>query len=158
MLVQAKGVGVDWAKPPSSAGASHTAVSAKKLVDYLGAGFAFADCEAAIADAGLEKGDIQAAWMSNAAAGVLTGQECIRGQVVLRGIGMGELPVVNVENACASASTAFNQACAMVTAGVYDVVLACGVEKMYFEDKAKVLLAQARAHRELSTSLAHGDA
>jgi acetyl-CoA acetyltransferase len=94
--------------------------------------------EAAIAQAGLEKTDIQAAWMSNAAAGVLTGQECIRGQVVLRGIGMGSLPVVNVENACASASTAFNQACAMVTAGVYDVVLACGAEKMYFEDRAKV--------------------
>jgi acetyl-CoA acetyltransferase len=46
--------------------------------------------------------------------------------------------VVNVENACASASTAFNQACAMVTAGLYDVVLACGVEKMYLEDRAKV--------------------
>lgn len=93
---------------------------------------------AAIADAGLEKKDMQAAWMSNAAAGVLTGQECIRGQVVLRGIGMGALPVVNVENACASASTAFNQACALVTAGLYDVVVACGVEKMYLEDKAKV--------------------
>lgn len=94
--------------------------------------------EAALADAGLQKKDVQAAWMSNAAAGVLTGQECIRGEVVLRGIGMGALPVINVENACASASTAFNQACAMVTAGLYDVVLACGVEKMYFEDKAKV--------------------
>ena len=93
---------------------------------------------AALADAGLEKKDVEAAWMSNAAAGVLTGQECIRGQVVLRSIGMGGLPVINVENACASASTAFNQACAMVTAGVYDVVLACGVEKMYLEDKAKV--------------------
>ena len=92
----------------------------------------------AIADAGLEKTDIQAAWMSNAAAGVLTGQECIRGQVVLRSVGMGHLPVINVENACASASTAFNQACAMVSAGAYDVVLACGVEKMYLEDKAKV--------------------
>jgi acetyl-CoA acetyltransferase len=94
--------------------------------------------EAALADAGLQKQDIQAAWMSNAAAGVLTGQECIRGEVVLRGIGMGGLPVVNVENACASASTAFNQACAMVSAGVYDVVLACGFEKMYLADRAKV--------------------
>jgi acetyl-CoA acetyltransferase len=93
---------------------------------------------AALADAGLEKNDLQAAWMSNAAGGVLTGQECIRGQVVLRGVGIGALPVVNVENACASASTAFNQACAMVTAGLYDVVLACGFEKMYFEDRAKV--------------------
>ena len=94
--------------------------------------------EAALADAGVQKKDVQAAWMSNAAAGVLTGQECIRGQVVLRGIGMGALPVINVENACASASTAFNQACAMVTAGLYDVVLACGIEKMYLTDKAKV--------------------
>jgi len=94
--------------------------------------------EAALKDAGLPKKDVQAAWMSNAAAGVLTGQECIRGEVVLRAIGMGGLPVINVENACASASTAFNQACAMVTAGVYDVVLACGVEKMYLTDKAKV--------------------
>lgn len=93
---------------------------------------------AALADAGIAKENVEAAWMSNAAAGVLTGQECIRGQVILRGIGMGGLPVVNVENACAGASTAFNQACAMVTAGLYDVVIACGVEKMYLEDKAKV--------------------
>lgn len=96
---------------------------------------------AAIFDAGIDKREIQAAWMSNAAAGVLTGQECIRGEVVLRGIGLGKLPVVNVENACASASTAFNQACAMVTGGAYDVVLACGFEKMYFEDRAKVFSA-----------------
>ena len=93
---------------------------------------------AALDDAGMQRTDIQAAWMSNAAAGVLTGQECIRGQVVLRGMGIGAIPVVNVENACASASTAFNQACAMVTSGAYDVVLAAGVEKMYLEDKAKV--------------------
>jgi len=94
--------------------------------------------KAALFDAGLDRREVQAAWMSNAAAGVLTGQECIRGEVVLRSAGMGGLPVVNVENACASASTAFNQACAMVSAGLYDVVLACGVEKMYFEDRAKV--------------------
>jgi len=94
--------------------------------------------KAALFDAGVDKREVQAAWMSNAAAGVLTGQECIRGEVVLRSVGMGGLPVVNVENACASASTAFNQACAMVSAGLYDIVLACGVEKMYFEDRAKV--------------------
>lgn len=93
---------------------------------------------AAIFDAGVDRREIEAAWMSNAAAGVLTGQECIRGEVALRAVGLGGLPVVNVENACASASTAFNQACAMVSAGLYDVVLACGFEKMYFEDRAKV--------------------
>lgn len=93
--------------------------------------------DAALKDAGIEKSDIQAAWVGNAAAGLVTGQECIRGQVVLRGMGIGKIPVINVENACASASTAFNQACAMVTAGMYDCVLALGVEKLYHEDKRK---------------------
>jgi acetyl-CoA acetyltransferase len=97
--------------------------------------------QAAIADAGIEARDIQAAWMSNAAAGVVTGQESIRGEVILRGMGIGSIPVVNVENACASASTAFNQACAMVSAGLYDVVLAAGVEKLYHEDRKKSLAA-----------------
>ncbi len=92
---------------------------------------------AAIADAGLQATDIEAAYVGNAAAGLVTGQESIRGQVVLRSVGIGKIPVVNVENACASASTALHQAAAMVTAGLYDVVLALGVEKLYHEDKRK---------------------
>ncbi len=95
----------------------------------------------AIKDSGLEKEDMQAAWVGNAAAGLVTGQECIRGQVVLRNVGIGQIPIINVENACASASTAFNQACAMVTAGLYDIVLAVGVEKLYDEDKRKSFAA-----------------
>ncbi len=97
--------------------------------------------EAALKDARLEKTDIEAAWVGNAAAGLVTGQECIRGQVVLRSVGMGKIPVINVENACASASTAFNQAAAMVTGGLYDCVLAVGVEKLYHVDKAKSFAA-----------------
>jgi acetyl-CoA acetyltransferase len=96
---------------------------------------------AALADAGIGADALEAAWVGNAAAGVVTGQECIRGQVILRGMGIGTLPVVNVENACASASTALNQACAMVTAGWYDCVLALGVEKLYHEDKRKSFAA-----------------
>ncbi|MCH7742928.1 MAG: thiolase family protein, partial [Proteobacteria bacterium] len=92
---------------------------------------------AAIGDAGLDRKDLQAVWFGNAAAGLVTGQECILGQVVLRNVGIGKIPIVNVENACASASTAFHQACAMVTAGLYDVVLAVGVEKLYDLDKRK---------------------
>jgi len=93
--------------------------------------------EQAVADAGIEASALEAAWVGNAAAGLVTGQECIRGQVILRSIGLGRLPVINVENACASASTALHQAAAMVTAGLYDVVLALGVEKLYHEDKRK---------------------
>ena len=81
---------------------------------------------AALADAGIEQDAIQAAWVGNAAAGLVTGQESIRGQVILRSMGIGKIPVINIDNACGSASTAFNQACAMVSAGLYDVVLALG--------------------------------
>ena len=97
--------------------------------------------EAALADAGIQASALEAAFVGNAAAGVVTGQECIRGQVILRSIGIGRIPVVNVENACASASTALHQACAMVSAGYYDIVLALGVEKLYHEDKKKSFAA-----------------
>jgi len=97
--------------------------------------------QAAATDAGVALGDLDAAFVGNAAAGLITGQESIRGEVVLRSIGVGRLPVINVENACASASTALHQAAAMVTAGIYDVVLALGVEKLYCEDKAKTFAA-----------------
>lgn len=98
------------------------------------AGLAITD---ALKDAGIGPKDLQAAWMGNAAAGVVTGQEMIRGQLALRALGIGKIPVVNVENACASSSTALNQAAAMVTAGCYDVVLACGFEKLFHEDKLR---------------------
>jgi acetyl-CoA acetyltransferase len=91
----------------------------------------------ALADAGIAKEAIEAAWVGNAMAGLITGQECIRGQVVLRSAGIGRIPVVNVENACASASTALQQATMMIAAGVYDVVLALGVEKLYHPDKRR---------------------
>jgi acetyl-CoA acetyltransferase len=96
---------------------------------------------AALADAGVDKEAVDAAFVGNAMAGLITGQECIRGQVVLRSAGMGAIPVVNVENACASASTALHQANAMVAAGVYDVVLALGVEKLYHPDKKRSFAA-----------------
>lgn len=91
--------------------------------------------EAALADAGVAPKEIEAAFVGNAMAGLITGQECIRGQVILRSAGIGQIPVVNVENACASGSTALHQAVAMVEAGLYDCVLALGAEKLYHADK-----------------------
>jgi acetyl-CoA acetyltransferase len=102
-----------------------------KHLDKTLKGLAGEAIQLALQDAGLDKSAIQAAWMGNAAAGVVTGQEMIRGEVALRNMGIGRIPVINVENACASSSTAFQQACALVTAGMYDVVLACGSEKLY---------------------------
>jgi acetyl-CoA acetyltransferase len=95
----------------------------------------------AVADAGISYGDLEAAYMGNGAGGVVQGQEMISGQVALRELGVGKIPVVNVENACATSSTAFNQAALMVSAGLYDVVLVCGFEKLFHEDKARTFAA-----------------
>jgi len=100
---------------------------------------------AAVADAGLDLGDIEAAYVGNCAAGLVTGQESVRGQVILHSMGMGKIPIINVENACASGSTALIQGGAMVSAGLYDVVLALGVEKLTDPDKAKSFAAFAGA-------------
>jgi acetyl-CoA acetyltransferase len=100
---------------------------------------------AAVTDAGLELGDIEAAYVGNCAAGLVTGQESIRGQVILSSIGVGKIPIINVENACASGSTALLQACAMVSTELYDVVLALGVEKLTHPDKMRSFAAFAGA-------------
>lgn len=91
----------------------------------------------ALRDAGLEVRDLQAAYMGNAASAVITGQVCVQGEIVLREAGIGGIPVINVENACATGATALHQAATMVTCGVYDVVLVCGYEKLFHEDKAR---------------------
>ena len=98
---------------------------------------------AALEDAGVEAADLEVAYVGNAMAGLITGQECIRGQVILRSIGIGRIPVINVENACGSGATAFQQACAMVSTGCYDVALALGVEKLYHPDKKRTFAALA---------------
>jgi acetyl-CoA acetyltransferase len=99
----------------------------------------------AVADAGMGLDDVQAAFVGNCAAGTVTGQESIRGQVILDPLGVGRIPIVNVENACASGSTAFHLACSWVTAGRYDVVLALGVEKLTHPDKRVSFSAVAGA-------------
>ena len=95
----------------------------------------------AVQDASLDIQEIQAAYVSNSVAGLITGQEAIRGQVVLRHTGLMGVPIVNVENACASASTAFHLAWMAVASGWYECVLALGVEKLSDPDKAKSLRA-----------------
>jgi acetyl-CoA acetyltransferase len=94
--------------------------------------------QAALRDAGIGIERIQAVWAGTAAAPITTGQVCIAGQAILRGLGLGRIPVVNVENACATASTAFQQAASMITLGAYDIVLAFGVDKLYHPDKQRV--------------------
>jgi acetyl-CoA acyltransferase len=99
----------------------------------------------ALADAGLTPADVGMVFHANATAGVLHGQEMIRGQAALRGTGLLGMPVVNVENACASSSTAFSLAVMAVRSGTVDVALAVGTEKLTHPDKRRSLTAIATA-------------
>jgi acetyl-CoA acetyltransferase len=98
---------------------------------------------AALADAGIGPDMVGQVFCGNAAAGLLTGQEMIRGQVFLAGSGLAGVPMVNVENACASSSSAFSLAVTAVLAGLVDVALAVGVEQMAVPDKARTFGALA---------------
>jgi len=95
--------------------------------------------ELVLKDCGLEKSDIEAAWFSNSSWGIQTFQHCIRGQVALSANGLEGIPITNVENACASASTALNGAWMAVKARQFDCVLAIGTEKLYSEDRGKTM-------------------
>ncbi|MBT3931862.1 MAG: thiolase family protein, partial [Rhodospirillaceae bacterium] len=92
----------------------------------------------ALADAGAQVADIEAAWFSNAAQAILEGQGSIPGEIALRNMGIQEIPVTNVENACASASTALDMAATWLEAGRGGVAIAVGAEKMFHEDRAKM--------------------
>jgi acetyl-CoA acetyltransferase len=96
---------------------------------------------AALKDAGATVDEIQACYFGNAVAGSMTGQEMLAGQFALRPLGLGRIPVINVENACASASTGFHLAWQNVAAGIYDIVLAVAAEKMTHPDKARSFAA-----------------
>ncbi|MCF8566859.1 thiolase family protein [Alicyclobacillus tolerans] len=90
---------------------------------------------AALSDAAIEKSAIEAAYVGNSVAGITTGQETIRGQVVLRPLQIEGIPIFNIENACASSSTALHLASVGIRAGMHDCVLVLGVEKMTHPDR-----------------------
>lgn len=79
----------------------------------------------ALDDCGLTIQDMEALYCGN--LGQASGMV---GQRMLQQIGQTGIPVVNVANACATGATAFREAWASVKAGLYDCVLAVGVEQM----------------------------
>jgi acetyl-CoA acyltransferase len=93
----------------------------------------------ALLDAGIGVKDVQAVYSANAMAGLLQGQEMIRGQATLRECGFERVPILNVENACASGSSALRQAVLAIRAGSADIVLAAGFEKMFTDSRDRAL-------------------
>jgi acetyl-CoA acetyltransferase len=99
--------------------------------------------KSALDDAGLTLRDVQIAFFGNAYGGLITGQESVRGQTVFLHSGISGIPVLNVENACASGSSAFREAWLSVASGLYDVALALGAEKLYCDNTPKTMAAVA---------------
>ena len=93
----------------------------------------------AIHESDVDPHDIDIAFVGNAFAGLITGQESVRGQVIMREAGITKIPIINVENACASGSTAFYLAHRAVASGQAELALAVGVEKLFCGDTRQSL-------------------
>lgn len=92
----------------------------------------------ALADAALAPADVALVIMANALGGRLANQGCIRGQSWLRGAGLGTAGVINVDNSCASGSSAMHLGTMAAMAG-QSPVLVVGVEKMWAGDRLETL-------------------
>ncbi len=85
---------------------------------------AFEEC---IGDAGIDKNEIQAAWLGTAFEDVNVGKSGTPLSLALR---LPMIPVTRVENFCATGTEAFRGACYAVASGAVDIALALGVEKL----------------------------
>jgi len=80
-------------------------------------------------DKGIDPKEIKAAWFGQWSGGSI-GQGAQSGSSLASIIGNMEIPITRLENGCPTGGDTFRHACLGVASGVYDVVLALGVEKM----------------------------
>ena len=95
----------------------------------------------ALADGNVPLDQVDSIVFGNATQGAIEGQFGIRGQCALADVGVVGVPVINVENACASASTALHVAVTQVRAGMAEIVVALGAEKMSHPDPSRSMNA-----------------
>lgn len=98
----------------------------------------------AIADAGVEISQIEAFYLGNFAGPSFVGQSHLA-PFVAGSMGLTGIPCTRIEAACASSGSAFFHAVSAVGAGLHDIVLVTGVEKMTCQETPRVaeILAMA---------------
>src|SRR4051794_285835 len=98
----------------------------------------------AIADAGVDVSQIEAFYLGNFAGPSFVGQSHLA-PFVAGSMGLTGIPCTRIEAACASSGSAFFHAVSAVGAGLHDIVLVTGVEKMTSQDTPTVaeILAMA---------------
>lgn len=94
---------------------------------------------AVLRDAGAETAHIGQVFYSGVTQGPLQGQNAVPGQILMNKLGLRGMPMWNIENACASGTSAFQLAAQTVRFGACDVALAIAAEKMNIEDKKRAL-------------------
>ncbi|MBD3213095.1 MAG: acetyl-CoA acetyltransferase [Candidatus Lokiarchaeota archaeon] len=99
-----------------------------ELWDYNQYDLLYEAAHGAFDDAGITKDDIDAAWV-----GIFYYFTGLSGSTVEDILKLGGKPITRTENYCASGMDAFRNACFAVASGAYDVVMACGVEKLMDE-------------------------
>lgn len=118
-----------------------------KALDSTIPGLAELAVSAALGDAALSADRVGLVFFGNAMGGTMTGQEMVRAKAGLGQTDFAKLPtpMVSVENACASSSSAVYLASMAVASGQADVALAVGAEKMTSEDKTRAFRGLASA-------------
>lgn len=105
-------------------------------------------CLNALRDAEITPKKIEAGYCGNALAPAIQGETGV-GQNVFWEVGINEIPIVNMENACASGSTALREGWMAIAGGFYDMVIVAGVEKTVMPKGAMLDVGAA----ELETKL-----
>jgi acetyl-CoA acetyltransferase len=95
----------------------------------------------ALGESGVGAADVQKIYFGNAAAGMVSSQEMVRGEVAFHKTDLAGTPTVNVENACASGSSALQLGWEAVAAGRSEVVLVVGSEQLSHDDKSRTFEA-----------------
>ena len=101
----------------------------------------------AIDDAGIDPRDLQVAYGSRAYDANTTAQ------AVLRHVGVGSIEMVNVENACASGSTAVHALWKDIASGTYDLGITVGAESLTTSSRAGKLLGPPTGGEDLNAEL-----
>ena len=91
----------------------------------------------ALRDASLQPDLVEAFYLGNFAGPSFTGQNHLA-PYVASGLGISGVPATRFEAACASSGAAFFHAWSAVAAGIYDVVVVAGVEKMTSQPTPRV--------------------
>lgn len=109
-------------------------------------------CARALIDAGIHPKEVEVGYCGNGLGQALQGESGIA-QSVFWEVGINKIPMINVENACCSGSTALRGAWLSVASGLNEVALAVGVEKTYTEKGGILEIGQADLELKLGLVL-----